>query len=81
MILHEENGKLIMNLPLDSGISKLLTKAMGITIHYYGEPMIDAMEERGLNGGLETSVSYQVIDGPCKGRRFKLSFTLEPVTH
>jgi hypothetical protein len=84
-MITQENGKLVMDLPLDTGISKMLTNALGVLIAYYGQPMIEAMEERDIHGRLTTKVSYLVEDGPCAGRRFEIALVLEPegevITH
>lgn len=73
-----------MEIPTDAPGPAMLTRALNVFVEKLGEQMICATEERSLHGDFSVEVSYEVVAGPCKGRRFKLAFTLQPdetVTH
>lgn len=73
-----------MGIPTDAPGPAMLTRALNVFVDLYGEQMICTTEERKMHGAFSVQTSYLVIDGPCKGRRFKIAVTLEPdetVTH
>jgi hypothetical protein len=73
-----------VDIPTDAPVPAMLTRALNVFVEKFGEQMICASEERNMDGRLTIETSYEVIDGPCAGKRFKIAFSLEPnetVTH
>lgn len=74
-----------MDIPTDAPVPAMLTRALNVFVDRFGEQMLCAAEERNMHGRLIVETSYEVVEGPCAGRRFKIAFSLEPegelITH
>jgi hypothetical protein len=67
-----------IDIPTDAPVPAMLTRALNVFVDKFGEQMICTAEERNLDGRLLVEVKYEIIGGPCAGRKFRLEFSLEP---
>ena len=72
------NAPFRMDIPTDSPVPSMLTRALSVFVERFGEQMVCAAEERQMDGRLTIETSYEVVEGPCAGKRFKIAFSLEP---